>query len=144
MRNFLFKGSPGTGKTFYARAAAYYVCSQGMTVEEVFSQNIAADRDPIESFVHSQRCEYVQVHASMGYEDLVYGSQLRADGTLGISYVEKRIKQICDRARGDTELYCVIFDDITRANAGSLLGICIFCHIFVVSFCFICGLCQLL
>ena len=79
MRNFLFKGSPGTGKTFYARAAAYYICSRGMSVEEVFSQNITSDRDAIENFVQSNRCEYVQVHASMGYEDLVYGSQILAE-----------------------------------------------------------------
>lgn len=122
MRNILIKGSPGTGKTYFARAAAYYICGQSKTVDEVFSQNIAADKEAIENFVHGPRCEYVQVHASMGYEDIVYGSQLLADGTLGISYAEKRIKQICDRARNDTELYCVIFDDITRANAGSLLG----------------------
>lgn len=122
MRNYLFKGSPGTGKTYLARATAYYLCYENLAIDDVFSKNIAADIDNIEHFVQSHRCEYVQVHASMGYEDVVYGANINATGALAISYAEKRVKQLCDRANGQEELYCVIFDDITRANAGALLG----------------------
>ena len=122
MRNYLFKGNPGTGKTYLARASAYYLCHENLTIDNVFSKNIAADIDNIEAFVNSPRCEYVQVHASMGYEDIVYGANISASGTLAISYAEKRVKQLCDRANGQDDLYCVIFDDISRANAGALLG----------------------
>lgn len=122
MRNYLFKGSPGTGKTYLARATAYYLCHENLAIDDVFSKNIAADIDNIEHFVQSHRCEYVQVHASMGYEDVVYGANINATGVLAISYAEKRVKQLCDRANGHEELYCVIFDDVTRANAGALLG----------------------
>lgn len=122
MRNYLFKGSPGTGKTYLARAAAYYLCHKNLAIGDVFSKNIAADINDIECFIHSYRCEFVQIHASMGYEDIVYGANINATGTLAISYAEKRVKELCDRANGHEELYCVIFDDISRANAGTLLG----------------------
>ena len=100
MRNYLIKGSSGTGKTYLARAAAYYICQEKIHIEDVFSKNIAKDLDDIEKFVQSSRCEYVQVHASMGYEDLVYGTSIKAEGDLNISYAEKRIKRLCDRAQG--------------------------------------------
>lgn len=122
MRNYLFKGSPGTGKTYLARASAYYLCHDNLAIDGVFSKNIAVDINSIERFIHSRRCEYIQVHASMGYEDIVYGADITATGALTVSYVEKRIKQLCDRANGHEELYCIIFDDISRANAGALLG----------------------
>lgn len=122
MRSYLFKGSPGTGKTCLARASAYYLCHDNLAIDDVFSKNIAADSDNIERFIHSHRCEYVQVHASMGFEDIVYGTDITATGSLTVSYAEKRVKHLCDRANGQEELYCVIFDDISRANAGSLLG----------------------
>lgn len=122
VRNYLFKGSPGTGKTYLARATAYYLCHENLAIDDVSSKNIAADIDNIEHFVQSHRCEYVQVHASMGYEDIVYGANINAAGVLAISCAEKRVKQLCDRANGCEELYCVIFDDITRVNAGALLG----------------------
>jgi hypothetical protein len=58
----------------------------------------------------------------MSYEDIVYGVEIRAAGGLTVSYSEKRVKELCDRAAGAAELYCVIFDDINRANSGLLLG----------------------
>lgn len=122
MRNYLFKGSPGTGKTYLARASAYYLCHENFAIDDVFSKNIAADINDIECFIHSHRCEYIQVHASMGYEDIIYGADITATGALAVSYAEKRVKQLCDRANGHEELYCVIFDDISRSNAGMLLG----------------------
>lgn len=122
MRNYLFQGNPGTGKTYFARAAGYYLCQQGLEIGDVFSQNIAADMDSIEAFVQGDRCAYIQVHAAMGYEDIVYGPQIHARGSLSIAYAEKRIKALCDRAMEDEALYCVILDDISRNNVGTLLG----------------------
>lgn len=122
MRNYLFKGSPGTGKTYMARAAAYYLCDQKLNIDSIYAKDIEDDIKDIETFISSDRCEYVQVHPSMCYEDIVYGVEVKAVGTLTVVSAEKRIKQICDRASGKSELYCVILDDITRNNAGSLLG----------------------
>lgn len=123
MKNILLKGSPGTGKTFFARGLAYYLCHKSMTIEESFSQNIVGDIDAIEQFIQGSRCEFIQVHPSMSYEDIVYGVSITANGDLSISYAEKRIKELCDIAIDDVDnLYCVIFDDIGRTNASTLLG----------------------
>ena len=58
----------------------------------------------------------------MAYEDIVYGIDIKATGTMTVDYVEKRIKKLCDKARDTEELYAIIFDDISRVDAGTLLG----------------------
>lgn len=122
MKNVLLKGGPGTGKTVFARAIAYYVGCCGDPIENVFSKNILADRTAIDAYVDSDYVEFIQVHASMTYEDIVYGIEVNYSGTLTMAYAEKRIKKICDRAAADTNKYFIILDDIERANASHLLG----------------------
>lgn len=122
MRNLLFTGNPATGKTFLARAAAYYLCYEKLNIDSLQSKAIYTDLDKIEDFINSEKCEFIQVHPSMTYEDIVYGIDIKATGTMTIDYVEKRIKKLCDRARGTEELYAIIFDDISRVDVGALLG----------------------
>lgn len=122
MKNLLFTGNPATGKTFLARAAAYYLCHEKLNIDSIQSKDIYKDLDKIEDFIDSDRCEFIQVHPSMTYEDIVYGIDIKATGIMTVAYVEKRIKKICDRARNTDELYAVIFDDISRVDAGTLLG----------------------
>ncbi len=122
MKNLLFTGNPATGKTFLARATAYYLCYEKLNIDGLQSKDIYKDMDKIEDFINSDRCEFIQVHPSMTYEDIVYGIDIKATGIMTVDYVEKRIKKLCDRAGTTEELYAIIFDDISRVDAGALLG----------------------
>ena len=116
MKNLLFTGNPATGKTFLARAVAYYLCYEKLNIESIQSKDIYMDLDKIEDFINSEKCEFIQVHPSMAYEDIVYGIDIKATGTMTVDYVEKRIKKLCDKARDTEELYAIIFDDISSGE----------------------------
>ena len=122
MKNILLKGGPGTGKTITARAISYYVGQKGQTIDSVYQEDFCADRDAIENYVQSEFVEYIQIHPSMTYDDIVYGIEVTPNGNLTMAYAEKRIKLLCDRASGRTETFFVILDDIGRTNPGRLLG----------------------
>lgn len=123
MKNILIKGGVGTGKTYIARAAAYYMCMQNKQVSDIMYQNISNDIDAINSFVENDRCEYIQVYPGISYEDIVYGIGIKAFGSVSFSNKGKRIKVICDRAINDpNHTYSVIIDDISRTNIVALLG----------------------
>ena len=49
--NILIRGASGTGKTYCARAIAYYMCMNGDSVQDAFSQNIEAYIEKIEEFI---------------------------------------------------------------------------------------------
>lgn len=123
MANILVRGCPGTGKTFKARAAAYYMCVKGLDEEQAFAAQAIDEIDEINQFFEDgDRCEYIQVHPSMEFDDIVYGLQISAGTGLSLSFAEKRVMQLCDRAKGKDEKYAVVFDDINRAESGTLLG----------------------
>lgn len=122
MKNLLFTGNPATGKTFLARAAAYYLCHEKLNIDSLQSRDIYEDLQKIEAFINSDRCEFIQVHPSMTYEDIVYGIEIKAAGSMTVDYVEKRVKKLCDKAKQTEECFAVIFDDISRIEASALLG----------------------
>ncbi len=123
MANILIRGCPGTGKTLTARAVAYYICEKGLSEAEAFCEDPINDSQAIERFFEEgDRCEFIQVHPSMEYEDIVYGIDIRAGARLSLSFAEKRVMQLCKRAKSNPEKHAIIFDDINRARTGALLG----------------------
>ncbi|MCM1101382.1 MAG: AAA family ATPase [Clostridium sp.] len=122
MNNILLTGGPGTGKTVFARAMAFYICEKGLAPDDVFDRDIRADHEDIERFAQSDRVEFIQVHASMTYEDIVYGMQPDTAVGFNLRYAAKRVMELCGRACGSAERYCIILDDMGRTDAGALLG----------------------
>lgn len=106
-----------------ARSVAYHMCINGCDEEAAFAINPSCDTDQIETFFSSSnRAVFIQVHPSMEYEDIVYGLNVSARGDLSLSFAEKRVMQLCDRARGCVDRFAIVFDDINRAKPGNLLG----------------------
>ena len=123
MSNILIRGCPGTGKTLMARSVAYYICNENLSIDQAFQQDPCCKQKEIEEFITSSGCcEFIQVHPSMEFDDIVYGIEIKANGALNIEYAEKRIMSLCNRAKGKNEKYCIIIDDINRANVGMLIG----------------------
>lgn len=124
MNNILIRGCPGSGKTFLSRAIAYYLCFEKLSVSEILDKNIETDLGKIKNFYNTQNiCEYIQVHPSMDYNDIVFGLQVSVNDKLNIEYAEKRIMKLCSRAKKDKHReYSVILDDINRTDSGRLLG----------------------
>lgn len=106
-----------------ARALAYYTCVKNLTADASFNEDPVADSKDINKFIDDNpRCEFIQVHPSMDYNDVVYGMEIKAGGRLSLSFTEKRILKLCGRAKGQSDKYCVILDDINRTDSGVLLG----------------------
>ena len=99
------------------------MCVKKLNEKEAFEQNPAEDSQDIDKFINENlNCEFIQVHPSMEFDDIVYGLEIKAGGGLNISYMEKRVMSLCNRAQGQADRYCIILDDINRANASNLLG----------------------
>ena len=92
LENIFIKGSPGTGKTFLARAMAYFMGSEKKSPQEVKNQNLVKEINNIDKYINSEYVEFIQIHPSLSYEDIVYGIDIQVKGsTVLINWTYKRL-----------------------------------------------------
>lgn len=93
-RNIIFRGAPGTGKTYLAREIAADIISDGYFDD--FS--MLADEQ-------KEQVEFVQFHPSYDYSDFVEGlrPKINADGSMGFELKDGIFKRFVDRARKNYE-----------------------------------------
>lgn len=123
-KNLIFRGAPGTGKTYLAKEIAADIISNGQF--EKLDQLSAEQRKQV---------EFVQFHPSYDYSDFVEGIRPRVndDGTMGFELQDGIFKKFVARARKNyedsqkskqTELkkYVFIIDEINRGEISKIFG----------------------
>ncbi len=93
-KNMIFRGAPGTGKTYLAKKIAADIVSGGGT--DVY--NDLNDEE-------KKQVEFVQFHPSYDYTDFVEGlrPKLNDDGTMSFELRDGIFKQFAERARKNVE-----------------------------------------
>ena len=93
-KNLIFRGAPGTGKSYLAREIATYIVSKGKTIKY---DNLSADQ--------KKQIEFVQFHPNYDYTDFVEGlrPKINDDGTMGFELKDGVFKRFVSRARKNLE-----------------------------------------
>ncbi len=93
-KNIIFRGAPGTGKSYLAKAIAADIISNGYT-----------DRYDDLTPEQKQQVEFVQFHPSYDYSDFVEGLRPRMndDGSMGFELQDGIFKAFVDKARRNIE-----------------------------------------
>ena len=93
-KNLIFRGAPGTGKSYLAKEIAAYIISNGYC-------------DNYESLTDEQKSqvEFVQFHPSYDYSDFVEGlrPKVNVDGSMGFELQDGIFKKFVSRARKNYE-----------------------------------------
>ena len=127
-KNLIFRGAPGTGKTYLARQVAADIVSDG----------VCDDYEKLDD-TQKERIGFVQFHPSYDYTDFVEGLRPKAngDGTLGFELKDGVFKEFVARARdnyyedsndsaGKTgtkeQKYVFIIDEINRGEISKIFG----------------------
>ena len=124
LSSILIEGQVGTGKTALSRYVAYLNKMGQLNADKLENiEDYYLGPDQVsEMAIHDDCIEYIQVHESMGYEDIVYGlgTTEKEDG-LSYDFVAKRIKLICESAQNHRDIpYTIILDDFHRNNQDEL------------------------
>lgn len=93
-KNIIFRGAPGTGKSYLAKEIAADIISNGYT-------NRYADLTPEQK----QQVEFVQFHPCYDYSDFVEGlrPRMNEDGSMGFELQDGIFKAFVDKARRNFE-----------------------------------------
>lgn len=94
-KNVIFRGAPGTGKSFLAKEIAADIISDGYT-----------DKYTDLTDEQKQQVEFVQFHPSYDYSDFVEGlrPKMNDDGTMGFELQDGIFKKFADKARRNFEM----------------------------------------
>lgn len=97
-KQIIVQGSPGTGKTYVARAVATWFAGS------------------------PDRVRLVQFHPTYSYEDFVEGFRPRADGN-GFRLVNGPLVEIAEKAQADrNNTYVLVIDELNRGNVARVFG----------------------
>ena len=124
-KNLIFRGAPGTGKSFLAKKIATDIVSNG-----------SFDDATLLTPEQQKQIEFVQFHPSYDYTDFVEGlrPKINKDGTMGFALQDGVFKRFVARARsnyenagtdGKTEelkKYVFIIDEINRGEISKIFG----------------------
>ena len=93
-KNIIFRGAPGTGKSYLSKSIAADIISNGYT-----------DRYSDLTDEQRQQVEFVQFHPSYDYSDFVEGlrPKMNDDGSIGFELQDGIFKKFVDRARKNFE-----------------------------------------
>lgn len=93
-KNLIFRGAPGTGKSYLAREIATYIVSKGKTIKY---DDLSAEQ--------KKQIEFVQFHPNYDYTDFVEGlrPKINDDGTMGFELKDGVFKRFVTRARRNLE-----------------------------------------
>lgn len=107
-KNIIFRGAPGTGKSYLAKSVAADIISDGLY--ENYSDLSEEQKEQI---------EFVQFHPSYDYSDFVEGLRpvMNADGSMGFELQDGVFKRFVTRARNNYETSLKTKDVIEKESS---------------------------
>ena len=115
VRNIIFHGAPGTGKTTVARKIA----------AELLCLDYDNDEQLNEQLNESPQYEFVQFHPSYDYTDFVEGlrPETTASGNVGFQLYPGTFTKFVNEARTNPEQnYVIVIDEINRGDLSKIFG----------------------
>ncbi len=127
-KNLILYGPPGTGKTYNSIRYAVSIIN-GYDVKDIPDNSYVIEgksiKDHFNDYLKVGQIRFTTFHQSLSYEDFIEGIKPEVDSTLAVmNYPVKPgiFKQMCDDARGETENFVLIIDEINRGNVAQIFG----------------------